>query len=149
MRHVAEVAQRLHFIAAHLEEAGIRHDGSKLREPEKSCFDEYTPLLETTTYGSDEYKKYLREMDWALQHHYANNRHHPEHFGNGIRGMNLVDLVEMFCDWLAAADRHLDGNIRKSIDLNQKRFGYGDDLKSILHNTVDDLFDCKDTQDES
>ena len=31
------------------------------------------------TYGSDEYKACLTEMKPALDHHYAANRHHPEH----------------------------------------------------------------------
>lgn len=112
------------------------HDESKMQEPELSIFDEYTPKLKETTYGSDEYKGYLKEMGKALDHHYQVNRHHPEHFENGIRGMNLVDLIEMFCDWWAASLRHNDGDIRKSIEVNQERFGYSDDIKTILQNTV-------------
>lgn len=27
-----------------------------------------------------EYNEFLKEMNVALQHHYANYRHHPEHF---------------------------------------------------------------------
>lgn len=54
----------------------------------------------------------------------------------GIRGMSLFDLIEMLCDWKAATLRHNDGNIRRSIELNQKRFGYSDELKQILLNTL-------------
>ena len=50
--------------------------------------------------------------------------------------MNLVDLLEMACDWMAAAERHADGDVLKSIEINQKRFGYSDELKRILLNTV-------------
>jgi len=74
-----------------------------------------------------------------LQHHYASNRHHPEPFADGIGGMNLIDLTEMVCDWLAATQRHADGDIRRSIEVNQERFGYGDEVKRLLHNTVDAL----------
>jgi hypothetical protein len=45
-------------------------------------------------------------------------------------------VVEMLCDWLAATKRHADGDIRKSIAFNQKRFGYTDELKSIFLNTL-------------
>lgn len=58
----------------------IHHDDSKLEEPEKSIYDEFTPKLRDTTYGSDEYKTMLIAMGPALQHHYANNSHHPEHY---------------------------------------------------------------------
>lgn len=78
----------------------------------------------------------LKEMNIALQHHYANYRHHPEHFDNGITDMNLVDIVEMLCDWKAASLRHNGGDIIKSIELSAKRFGCDDQLKQIFINTV-------------
>ena len=56
------------------------HDGSKLEEPEKSMYDEFTPKLKDSTYGSDEYKSFLANMGTALQHHYQVNSHHPEHY---------------------------------------------------------------------
>lgn len=115
------------------------HDASKLESPEKEMFDEYTPLLKGTTYGSDEYKKHLEKMGVALKHHYETNSHHPEHFENGIDGMSLLDLLEMFCDWQAACLRHADGDIVKSIEINRKRFGMSDQLHSIFLNTLKEL----------
>lgn len=56
------------------------HDKSKLEEPEKSMYDKFTPMLRDLTYGSDEYKACLADMGVALQHHYENNSHHPEHY---------------------------------------------------------------------
>ena len=136
--HIYNVSKTLEFFYSLLARRGIWHDDSKLRSPEKEIFDIYTPKLKGTTYGSDEYKQYLKEMQVALDHHYKVNRHHPEHFGEkGIKGMNLVDLVEMFCDWYAATKRHADGDIRKSIKFNQGRFGYSEDLEQILQNTVE------------
>lgn len=112
------------------------HDASKLVEPELSTFDVMTPKLKTSTYGSPEYKAFLVQMQPALAHHYAHNSHHPEHFKDGIRGMTLMDVLEMLCDWFAATKRHHDGDIRVSIEKNQARFGYSDELKQILLNTV-------------
>jgi len=76
-------------------------------------------------------------MKPALDHHYANNRHHPEHFKGkgGTNGMDLVDLIECFCDWAAATKRHANGSLKKSIEYNQKRFGIGNQLTKIFHNT--------------
>ena len=78
----------------------------------------------------------LAAMKPALDHHYAANSHHPEHYEKGILGMSLLDLIEMLCDWKAATHRHKDGDIRRSIEINQQRFGYSDSLKQIFLNTV-------------
>jgi hypothetical protein len=53
--------------------------------------------------------------------------------------MNLVDLVEMICDWMAATIRHADGDIDESIQINKERFNIPDVLVSILQNTVDQV----------
>lgn len=58
---------------------------------------------------------------------------------SNIKGMSLLDLLEMLCDWKAATLRHNDGDILRSIEINQKRFGYSDELKQILLNTVGEL----------
>lgn len=112
------------------------HDMSKLSSPEIEIFVEYTPKLAGSTYGSEEYKRFLTEMKPALDHHYAVNRHHPEHFDNGVNDMNLLDLLEMLCDWKAATMRHNDGDIVKSIEYNKDRFGLSDQLTQILMNSV-------------
>lgn len=136
-RHIMSVRKKLSSVIQELSQRQVDHDSSKLEEPEKSIFDEYTPKLKNTTYGSDEYKKYLREMKKALKHHYDVNRHHPEHFENEMNDMTLIDIIEMFCDWLAATERHEDGDIFESIEINQKRFGYPDMFKYIFWNTAD------------
>lgn len=135
--HISLVSHYMGLLCNRLKYASSVHDMSKLNNPEKEIFDIYTPKLKGTTYGSDEYKQYLNEMKKALNHHYENNAHHPEHFSNGISGMTLVDLTEMICDWYAATKRHDDGDIYKSLQINQARFNYSDELKSILKNTVD------------
>ena len=139
-KHIATVSIYMSRLYMDIRRRMGRHDKSKLEEPEKSIFDEYTPKLATSTYGSEEYKGFLKGMGEALEHHYANNRHHPEHFENGIRDMNLVDLCEMVADWKGASMRHADGDILKSIEINQKRFGYSDELKQVLINTVNEYF---------
>jgi hypothetical protein len=134
--HIHDVQQLLALVIGDLLGRQMVHDLSKLCDPEVSVFDEFTPKLAGTTYGSEEYKSFLVAMKPALDHHYAANSHHPEHYTNGIRGMSLLDLIEMLCDWKAATGRHADGDIRKSIEINQKRFGYSDELKQILLNTL-------------
>ena len=110
----------------------IRHDHSKLCSPEKEIFDEFTPKLKNSTYGSEEYKGFLGSMKVGLDHHYKMNSHHAGRYENGIKDMSLLDILEMLIDWKAATLRHADGDILKSIELNQKRFGYSDELKNVL-----------------
>lgn len=134
--HVAEVRENISKVIYELTNRLAKHDASKLEEPEKPIFDEVTGKLKGLTYGSEEYTKQLKEMKVALDHHYANNRHHPEHFENSVEGMTLVDVIEMFCDWSAATHRHADGDIGKSINHNAERFGYSPTLGKIFVNTA-------------
>ena len=134
-KHIETVIGYCKNFALELIERVVNHDKSKLGDIEKPLFDEYTPKLKNSTYGSKEYKKFLEELKPALNHHYENNSHHPEHYDNGIQGMDLFDLVEMFFDWKAASKRHEDGNLLKSIDINKDRFNMSDDLVAIFKNT--------------
>lgn len=139
-KHIDRVADLLNAFAAILKQRGRVHDASKLEDPEKALFDEYTPKLKDCTYGSPEYKQFLVDLKPALDHHYAHNSHHPEHYPNGVNGMDLFDLVEMFLDWKAATERTANGDIRKSIDINKARFGLSEQLVDILRNTAETLF---------
>lgn len=152
--HIDKVRGYLEAAVRNLLARSDRHDKSKLVEPELAAFDIATPKLAALEYGSDEYKQSLADLAEALEHHYAVNSHHPEHYDNGIAGMSLLDLVEMLVDWKAASERHrkpmpaapgrpeapqYDNDFRRSIALNQERFGYGDELRSILENTAREL----------
>jgi len=165
LAHIRRVQTLLGEVQANLTARAIAHDASKLEHPEKTGFDEVTNVLRGLTYGSDEYKEQLRKLQPVLGHHYANNSHHPEHYGikecdlcfatvpldfdgqcprciNGsftfrpnVAKMTLLDVVEMLCDWKAATERHADGDITKSIQINRKRFEISDQLAEILDNT--------------
>jgi hypothetical protein len=193
--HIAEVRGLVLGVAGNLVGRGHRHDASKLVEPEVGTFDRVTAQLRSLTYGSDEYEAARASMGPALEHHYAANDHHPEHFPpgtvhevdvgtepafhpsgdeytvasavcsgcdwtdrgdeedvvdaaamherehyapGGIHAMNVIQLTEMLCDWIAATRRHDDDkDIHDSIEFNAKRFGYGDTMARLLHNSAD------------
>jgi hypothetical protein len=134
--HIQNVRNFLGKVIVELLKRAEAHDQSKLRDPELATFTEFTPKLRASTYGSPEYHAMLKEMKPALEHHYSHNRHHPEHFHDGIQEMTLVDLIEMLCDWKAATMRHENGDMHKSILINQKRFQYSDELRRIFENTA-------------
>jgi hypothetical protein len=143
IKHIRQVQAALNKIIVLLLERGRVHDKSKLEEPELSYFVEHTEKLKDLTYDSKEYKQNLDNIAPALNHHYANNRHHPQHFKNGIADMNIVDLVELLCDWSASCRRQTDGNLRHSIEANAKRFKIEPQLLSILENSIDLIEDVE------
>ena len=135
-KHIEAVRKYIRFMIDKIDLRGVKHDASKLETPEVELFAEHTSRLATMTYGSEEYKASLEVLKPALDHHYASNRHHPEHFINGINDMTLIDIMEMFCDWKASTLRHNDGNLLKSIEINSERFHMDGQLKQILMNTA-------------
>lgn len=153
-QHINKVGRYIELVIQKLSKRADEHDASKLVSPEVEAFDKATPLLQQLEYGTPEYKQSLKDLGPALEHHYANNTHHPEHFENGIRGMTLLDLTEMLCDWKAASERMrkptpaaegrpdvptYDSDFARSIRLNAERFDYPDGLTDILLNTAVEL----------
>ena len=134
-------------IAEELATRAVEHDLSKLGPDEKPIID----------------KREL--MKPAIRHHHSVNRHHPEYFKRykctkcfsrfdielikcpdcgcqlltveprWVNGMNLVDIIEMFCD-IAALSIYNNDNILKRLSSHQKHFGYGTELAFIFRNTV-------------
>jgi hypothetical protein len=186
IQHIARVRELLELCVENIQSRQAVHDKSKLEAPEKPVFDEMTPLLKGSTYGSPEYKGFLSRMQVALDHHYKHNSHHPEHYERyicglcgvldlprdtpaqypdsnyrwcpncypdgypgffetalvktvGIDGMSLLDLIEMLCDWKAAGERHADGSMSRSLQINKERFQVSPQLQSILENTAREL----------
>ena len=135
-KHIDKVRKYIRFFTDKLTSRGENHDASKLEDFECQYFAEHTERLAEIEYGSDEYKKELEELQPALEHHYAVNRHHPQHFPNGINDMNIIDIVELIADWKASSERYNNGNLLKSIETNAKRFNIDEQLTQILMNTA-------------
>ena len=132
-QHIRFVKRYIDKIALKLVYRSVEHDASKLQEPEKSMFDKWRPVLDTVEFGGEEYKAALAGMGEGLKHHYESNRHHPEHFENGVAGMTLIDVVEMVSDWKAAA--FMKGE-EVNMDYLIKRFGLSEQLVDIIENTL-------------
>lgn len=136
LKHSQRVGELMAQAITELVDRAMRHDRSKTEDPELAVFNEFTPKLRDSTYGSDEYKGFLDAMGDGLAHHYAHNRHHPEHFENGVDDMTLVDVLEMLADWKAATERHADGDLARSLTIQAERFGIGAGVMALLWNTA-------------
>ncbi len=142
LKHIRRVNELLCSVCQLLLVRATHHDLTKLYSPEKELFDKETTNLKNLTYGSQEYKDALERLKPALNHHYFHNSHHPEFYDRGIDDMNLIDLVEMVMDWKAATERHANGSLEGSLEVNRERFGLSEQLYRIIANTFkmfDDL----------
>jgi hypothetical protein len=135
LQHILDVRANLDAFVSEMLRRGRVHDASKLSDAEKPAFDEAIPLLQGVAYGSPEYTEVVRRLAPALEQHFRRNSHHPEHYGSqGISGMDLFDVVEMVCDWMAAAKRNPSDGIK--LAHNVELFGIQDQLAAILANTL-------------
>jgi len=136
LKHQKRVHELLIRFAQELLSRALKHDESKLSSPEKECFEKITG--QRPSYGTDEYIEMKKTLGEGLIHHYKNNDHHPEHFKEGIEGMNLFQLVEMLLDWVAASERG-GTDLEEAIKIGVERFKISPQLAEILQNTVKSL----------
>ena len=139
-KHIARVRDLLADAAARLNVRGFHHDMSKYDEVELGPLTEMQKVIDRdgqSPYGSEEYKRRTAMLKPMLEHHYANNSHHPEHYEDGVDGMDLFDVMEMFMDWKAASERGEESamNIAAACD----RFRVSPQLQRIFENTADRL----------
>ena len=137
--HKLNLTDQMNKVIKRLIDNSLSHDVMKLESPEIDIHLEYTDKLKGLEYGSKEYQNTINEMLRNPDCHYNNNSHHPESSSQGIKGMTLIDLIEMLCDWYVASNNHPNGNMENSLEINQKRFGYSDELQQIFKNTITEL----------
>ena len=136
LRHIHHVRDNLDVFVAEMLRRGRAHDASKFSEAEKPALDEAFPLLKGVSYGSPAWDAVVDKLAPALEHHYRHNPHHPEHYGNeGVAGMDLFDIVEMVCDWMAAARRNPADGVK--VAYNVQKFGIEPQLAAIIVNTLE------------
>lgn len=136
--HIDKVDDNLKAVARNLARRRYEHDASKLEEPELSGYEGLARALKGLRYGTPEHRAAFAPYKEIIKHHYAHNRHHPEHWQLGVTDMSLLDIIEMLCDWKAANDRN-DGDFGHSIQLSVSRFNISEQLHAILINTAKEL----------
>jgi hypothetical protein len=135
--HITRVRELLAEFTGLLISRGRDHDASKFDPVEAGPLQEMQDLIDRegpAPYGTDEYRRRTALLGPMLAHHYACNSHHPEHFPDGVAGMNLLDLVEMFFDWRAASERGSETSMNLSYSV--KKYDIPPMLEAILRNTA-------------
>lgn len=138
VNHIACVRVYLMQAVYNLQNRLLRHDESKLIEPERSAYEGLDERLEGLDYGTEAYRQGIKEhLGSALKHHYAHNSHHPEHYPNGVMDMSLLDLLEMLADLRAVCDDK--GKPVVDLETNKRIHNISDDIYVILLNTLKEL----------
>ena len=139
IKYIMQVRDNIGVLTKALSDRAKSHDKSKMKSPEREAYSLITDRLRTTKDGGVGYKEFLDSLQPAIAHHKSQNRHHPEAHLNGINGMDLVDIMEMLADWIAAVKRD-NGDIHKSIKTSALSFHMNPQLVAILTNTVNRYF---------
>ena len=119
--HIFGVSQRLTRFCTVLMTRAITHDNSKYSESELDDHISMAVEMDGIQYGTDTYYAIKRKYESLSAQHFANNRHHPEHHHNGIDDMNLVDVIEMLCDWLTGSE-NTGTPVERSLEINEERY---------------------------
>ena len=139
LKHKKSVRKKLMFIASEITKRAVSHDDSKLQTPELEWLIQMDKEPKYQ-YGTPEYFDKMRRWEKFFKHHYKNNRHHPDHFSNGVSDMTIVDLCEYVSDIISYYDElHPEGAI-KTIAAQAERFKLDDQLVQILKNTLLEYF---------
>ena len=140
-KHRKRVFDLMAKISQDVMQRGNDHDLSKYDETELPTYARVIEEFEKCPYGSVGYWRAKDSLGDTVKHHHEKNRHHPEHFHNGIDGMNLVDLLEMLCDWKSATQNHPEhpGDMQNSIKIAIEKYKISPQLAQVLYNTMKDF----------
>lgn len=143
LKHQKRVAEWMNVAVMELIERMVNHDHSKFSSSEKDFY--IDPVYELNTqevpYGSDRYKELTKQMGDGWKHHKLANDHHPEHFGdNPFDQMNLFQLLEMCCDWIAASERRSNDPTAPLVRYEDEH-GMSKQLALILKHTINSMME--------
>lgn len=136
--HIERVQALIQTAISNLASRAVKHDLSKLEEPEKSAFDRLKALsLSGTAYGSDEYRACLRAEKPAIEHHYKANSHHPEFYPKEEPTVTSVMLRsaadEMEAQAKGAIGSARQGEINALLDFSKFNRATADQLESSVN----------------
>lgn len=141
--HIKNVRKKIQTFSSILYKRGELHDRSKLEYPE---YQEWCKMDEEPKYpyGSKEYERKKQKYKYLFDYHYAHNRHHPDRWKDYIFPFcpDLLDLIEMLCDWIAYKDSISYKEAKEIIKQQSIRFKFSEELSDILLNTLYNYYVC-------
>lgn len=139
LKHKKSVRDKLLFLSEELRKRAEEHDNSKLQFPEIEWLIEMDKEPRCQ-YGTKEYYDKMNKWKKFFIHHYAQNRHHPDHYPNGIDDMDLIDITEFLADIVSYYEVLQAHDCEKVLDDQEKRFQINGQLRNVLSNTLNNYF---------
>ena len=142
--HNRSVGQQVIQVCNQLIDRALIHDDSIFTDEDlKLVIQEKKELMDLVAQGysrnSPQQQNHRKKWKPLLgEKHYSLNRHHIQYHDGGINGMNLIDLIEMLCDWYVATKEN-NRDIDKSIRENVQEHKIDSQLSRILKNTVREM----------
>lgn len=139
INHKRAVQRWMQKFSLVLMDRGEKHDNSKLQEPEFSywCKMDEEPRYR---YGTKEYKDKIERYRPLFEIHWKANRHHPEYFNYHFDDVDLIDLIEMLCDWLSYRDKLSYTEASDLVHQQCQRYGFSEEKEFLLLNTLKNHF---------
>lgn len=134
--HQRRVGTLMNHLATHLTRRAVNHDASKWQDAELIPLLSIADRYNRTEYGSEEYNSLREQIAPAIAHHEKANRHHLGHFNGDISRMNMLDIQEMLCDWMASSEKN-GGDVYNALAEAKAKYNWSDDLYRIMVNTLD------------
>ena len=135
IQHIQWLMEGMCFVQTAIMHRLLTHDRTKIEPPELEAYAEVVPAFKGLVFGSEEHIANGKRLGPAWKHHTEHNLHHPEHHPDGIDGMTLIDLIEMVCDWRAAALRRGSFDVEQSLNVLRDRHGISPQLENVIRNT--------------
>ena len=133
-KHMQKVGTQIRIVCNELMNRAVIHDESKLSDAEihRGYEAHWDKIDKKIDWGTPEYDEHCKAFKDIIDLHREGNRHHPEFHTNGVGDMDLIDIMEMFCDWWASGD-----DLDKSIECNAEKYSFENSiLHDILRNTA-------------
>ena len=111
-------------MASELRRRAQVHDRSKLSEEEFDGFVKISQVAREHAFGTPKYMASLQ--NGAVQRHYANNSHHPEHHERP-EYMGWLDIIEMVIDWRVSSRSYGDGDFKRVLEVQKTRHLFNDE----------------------
>ena len=116
--HREEVADALYALADAISRRARIHDRDKLKGKNFRDYVEVSKIGRTHPFGSEAYAEAMKPHKaegGVVDRHFKANPHHPEFYDIPKVQMNFLDIIEMVCDWRAAARTYGTGRLSESV----------------------------------
>lgn len=136
MVHKFAMESEMNRIASDIRRRAMRHDNSKQSGLELTLGQAHMNFHDSWGLTN---RVAPNEMMSAIAHHHVENDHHPEHFTNGMKDMNIQQLAEMVCDIITTAKENSinEESLQQFVETKlSETYNIGEPLRSIIINTA-------------